>query len=65
MPDETFADEKVITTGETEIDLMNPGPAHSPGDIVYLQSGGDMVRVGDLDYRPGFCIGKPHHWGMF
>ena len=45
MPDETFEDSMVIELGGERIELLNLGPAHSPGDIIVWLPGKKLVQV--------------------
>jgi len=51
MPDETFTDKKIIRLGGERIDLLNLGPAHSPGDIVVWLPGRKLVISGDMAFH--------------
>lgn len=51
MPDETFTDKKVIELGGLTIELLNLGPAHSPGDIVVWLPQERLVISGDMAFH--------------
>jgi len=51
MPDETFTDKKVIDLGSERIELLNLGPAHSPGDIVVWLPHRKLVISGDMAFH--------------
>jgi len=51
MPDETFEDKRVIELGGERIELLNLGPAHSPGDIVVWLPGKKLVISGDMAFH--------------
>jgi glyoxylase-like metal-dependent hydrolase (beta-lactamase superfamily II)/dienelactone hydrolase len=51
MPDETFEDKKVIDLGGERIELLNLGPAHSPGDIIVWLPGRQLVISGDMAFH--------------
>jgi glyoxylase-like metal-dependent hydrolase (beta-lactamase superfamily II)/dienelactone hydrolase len=51
MPDETFEDKLVIELGGERIELLNLGPAHSPGDIVVWLPGKKLVISGDMAFH--------------
>jgi glyoxylase-like metal-dependent hydrolase (beta-lactamase superfamily II) len=51
MPDETFEDKKVIELGGERIELLNLGPAHSPGDIVVWLPSRKLVISGDMAFH--------------
>jgi len=51
MPDETFTDIKIIKLGDERIELLNLGPAHSPGDIVVWLPGRKLVISGDMAFH--------------
>ena len=51
LPDETFADKKVIQLGEERIELLHLGPSHSPGDIVVWLPNQSLVIAGDMAFH--------------
>jgi glyoxylase-like metal-dependent hydrolase (beta-lactamase superfamily II) len=51
MPDETFEDSMVIELGGERIELLNLGPAHSPGDIIVWLPGKKLVISGDMAFH--------------
>ena len=51
MPDETFTDKKVIEMGGVHIELINLGPAHSPGDIMVWLPGKSLIITGDMAFH--------------
>ena len=51
MPDKTFSDKMRITLGGVDIDLLNLGPAHSPGDIAVWLPQTRLVISGDLAFH--------------
>ena len=51
MPDITFEDSKVIELGGERIELLNLGPAHSPGDIVVWLPQQKLVISGDMAFH--------------
>ena len=51
MPDETFEDSMVIELGGERIELLNLGPAHSPGDIIVWLPGKKVVISGDMAFH--------------
>ena len=51
LPDETFEGSKVITMGETRIELISFGPAHSPGDISVWLPQMDLIISGDMAFH--------------
>jgi dienelactone hydrolase/glyoxylase-like metal-dependent hydrolase (beta-lactamase superfamily II) len=51
MPDETFEDKRVIELGDERIELLNLGPAHSPGDIVVWLPQKKLVISGDMAFH--------------
>jgi glyoxylase-like metal-dependent hydrolase (beta-lactamase superfamily II) len=51
MPDETFTDKKVIEMGSVIIEILNLGPAHSPGDIVVWLPQKRLVISGDMAFH--------------
>jgi len=51
MPYETFEDKMVIELGGERIELLNLGPAHSPGDIIVWLPGKKLVISGDMAFH--------------
>ncbi len=51
LPDETFEGTKVITMGDTRIELITFGPAHSPGDISVWLPEKDLIISGDMAFH--------------
>jgi glyoxylase-like metal-dependent hydrolase (beta-lactamase superfamily II)/rhodanese-related sulfurtransferase len=51
LPDETFGDKMVIELGKERIELLNLGPAHSPGDIVIWLPQRKLVISGDMAFH--------------
>ena len=51
MPDETFTDKKIINMGGVIIELLNLGPAHSPGDIIVWLPQKKLVISGDMAFH--------------
>lgn len=51
LPDETFEDKKVIEMGGVRIELLNLGPAHSPGDIIVWLPEKKLVISGDMAFH--------------
>ena len=51
MPDEIFEDKMVIELGGERIELLNLGPAHSPGDIIVWLPGKKLVISGDMAFH--------------
>lgn len=50
-PDVTFEDEYVIELGGERIELLNLGPAHSPGDIIVWLPERKLVISGDMAFH--------------
>lgn len=50
-PDITFADKHIIELGGERIELLNLGPAHSPGDIVVWLPERKVVIAGDIAFH--------------
>lgn len=50
-PDEVFSDEKVIELGGVRIEILNIGPAHSPGDIIVWLPEQQLVISGDIAFH--------------
>jgi len=51
MPDKTFSDKMVIDMGGERIELLNLGPAHSPGDISVWLPEKKVVIAGDMAFH--------------
>ena len=51
MPDQTFTGKKVIEMGGETIELIDLGPAHSPGDIVVWLPQRKLVISGDMAFQ--------------
>ncbi|MCK4586130.1 MAG: MBL fold metallo-hydrolase [Gammaproteobacteria bacterium] len=51
MPDETFEDKKVIEMGGVRFELLNLGPAHSPGDIMVWLPERSLIITGDMAFH--------------
>lgn len=51
LPDETFEDKMVIEMGGERIELLNLGPAHSPGDISVWLPDQKLVIAGDMAFH--------------
>jgi glyoxylase-like metal-dependent hydrolase (beta-lactamase superfamily II) len=51
LPDETFEERKVIQMGDRRIELLNLGPAHSPGDISVWLPQQKLVIAGDIAFH--------------
>ncbi len=50
-PTETFADRKIIEMGRFRIEVLNLGPAHSPGDISVWLPEQKLVIAGDMAFH--------------
>jgi glyoxylase-like metal-dependent hydrolase (beta-lactamase superfamily II) len=50
-PDQTFTDRFELTLGNETIELLNLGPAHSPGDIVVWLPARKLVISGDVAFH--------------
>jgi len=51
MPDETFEEQRIIELGGQRIELLNLGPAHSPGDILVWLPQKKLVISGDIAFH--------------
>ena len=52
MPDKTFDGEKlVLTLGKEKIELLNLGPAHSPGDTMVWMPQKSLIITGDMAFH--------------
>jgi glyoxylase-like metal-dependent hydrolase (beta-lactamase superfamily II) len=51
LPTETFEDKKVIEMGNFHIEVLNLGPAHSPGDIMVWLPKQKLVIAGDMAFH--------------
>ena len=50
-PTETFEERKVLKLGDTRIELISFGPAHSPGDISVWLPDKDVIITGDMAFH--------------
>ena len=50
-PTETFQDRKKFVMGDTRIEFINFGPAHSPGDISVWLPDKDTIITGDMAFH--------------
>lgn len=50
-PTETFTERKVVQIGDTRIELIWFGPAHSPGDISVWLPDKDVIITGDMAFH--------------
>lgn len=50
-PTETFSDKKEIEMGDFKIEVLNLGPAHSPGDISVWLPDKKLVIAGDMAFH--------------
>ena len=51
LPDKTFDDKLVLEMGSERIEILNLGPAHSPGDISVWLPGKKVIITGDLAFH--------------
>ena len=51
MPDKTFKDKLILEMGGARIELLNLGPAHSPGDISVWLPHKRVVIAGDMAFH--------------
>lgn len=51
LPTETFTEAKTITMGEVTIEVLNLGPAHSPGDTQVWIPQWSMLIAGDIAFH--------------
>ncbi len=51
LPDETFSDAKIIELGGERIEILNLGPAHSPGDLIVWLPQRKLVISGDMAFH--------------
>jgi glyoxylase-like metal-dependent hydrolase (beta-lactamase superfamily II) len=51
MPTETFSERKLVQMGDTRIELIRFGPAHSPGDISVWLPEKDLIITGDMAFH--------------
>jgi len=51
LPDETFEDSRTLELGDTMVELLHLGPAHSPGDIVVWLPQHELVISGDMSFH--------------
>lgn len=50
-PDESFTEKRIIKMGGEHIEILNLGPAHSPGDIVVWLPQRKLVIAGDIAFH--------------
>ena len=50
-PTETFVERKIVQMGDTRIELLWFGPAHSPGDISVWLPQKDVIITGDMAFH--------------
>ena len=64
-PEITFTDKYVIELGNGRIELLNLGPAHSPGDIVTWLPNRKIAISGDMSFHqrmpPAFTAARNRH----
>ena len=51
LPTQTFTDSHAIEMGEMKIEVLNLGPAHSPGDVSVWLSKEKLVIAGDMAFH--------------
>lgn len=51
LPTETFEDKKIVKMGSFTIEVLNLGPAHSPGDITVWLPDHKLVIAGDMAFH--------------
>lgn len=51
LPSETFEDEYIFDMGDFRIEVLNLGPAHSPGDVVVWLPEQKLVISGDMAFH--------------
>lgn len=51
LPDETFSDRYDVDFGDIRIEVLNLGPAHSPGDVVVWLPEQSLVISGDMAFH--------------
>ena len=51
LPTETFEDKKTITMGDYTIEVINFGPAHSPGDVSVWLPKQKLIITGDMAFH--------------
>ena len=51
LPDETFTESYVVDFGNFPIEVLNLGPAHSPGDVVVWLPEQSLVISGDMAFH--------------
>ncbi len=66
VPDEGFSDRMELTLGNTRVELINFGPAHSSGDISVYLPDHDVIIAGDMAFHqrmlPVFPETKTLEW---
>jgi glyoxylase-like metal-dependent hydrolase (beta-lactamase superfamily II) len=51
LPNETFSDRRTLRIGGKTLEILNPGPGHTDGDLVVLFADERVVHMGDLLFR--------------
>ena len=64
LPTATFSDDLTLTYGDTEIQLLHWGPAHTTGDVLVYLPQSKLLFAGDLAffYATPLCRGDMANW---
>jgi cyclase len=65
LPTETFVDKLTVTVGTKSVDLIQVGPAHTPGDVIAYVPEDNAVFAGDILFNgshPVIWAGPPSRW---
>lgn len=60
LPTEVFDQRKHLSLGDVEVELINFGPAHSPGDISLWIPAQSLIITGDLAFHQRMLAIFPH-----
>ncbi|WP_243061031.1 MBL fold metallo-hydrolase [Nocardioides sp. SR21] len=65
LPTETFVDKLTVTVGTKSVELIQVGPAHTPGDVIAYVPEDNTVFAGDILFNgshPVIWAGPPSRW---
>lgn len=51
LPNETFANRRILTIGGKTLELIHPGPGHTDGDLVVFYKDEGVIHMGDLRFN--------------
>lgn len=65
LPTDTFVDKMTVTVGTKNVELVQVGPAHTPGDVIAYVPEDGAVFAGDILFNgshPVIWAGPPSRW---